>query len=788
MPQLDAEIRLGIARELRRPRHPLIADVLPRTGSQQHEGLAEPDGLGCREPHDGAPAGRIADAGDDTAASTSGGHGDHCHRDAGRRGELQASRAERVAVEVADLVGADRDHAELARLPREGGHRTAARECDPNPGGRGRLPGEPEFSLGELLGGLAKLSERGVADRAPFVIDDHEQLDVEVGAGGTGECPHDRRPTRDRAVDADEEWSVHAIRLAERVVSGRAFGPPAGVARRIPPTIAGRVVVCGHHRTGGVVTTQPPSSIPDEPRSELDRALRELIERTHEVTRTQQRLRSLLQATEMVVEHLELPVVLQRIAETAVAIVDAEYGALGVLGPDGELEEFIQVGVPPDVAKEIGHVPQGRGVPIRVRDEAIGNLYLTNRRAGEFSEEDEELVAALAATAGFAIENARLYAETRARELWAEASAQIAASLATNPSSAALRVLADELIDRATADRVCVVLEGPEPLTLRVDEARGVGADDLSGRVLASMDTLAGVVLESGESRVMSGARRGAEPVESLAISDADAIGPSMFVALRNAASVWGVLVFSRMPGVRPFTQAEHDIADDLANRVSLAMELARARENQQRIALLEDRSRIARDLHDHVIQQLFGTGLELQTLAALSEDEDVAGRLESAVATLDQSIAQVRTIIFAMTPREDDSPSLRHRILDLAAEVSRSLPQPVAVSFSGPVDLVITGRDSDDVIAAAREMLTNTVKHASATSVRIDVAVRDGAVRATVTDDGVGMAPTGRRSGITNLRERAELLGGTLTIKSSGAGTSVEWWVPASRSYGARE
>ena len=107
------------------------------------------------------------------------------------------------------------------------------------------------------------------------------------------------------------------------------------------------------------------------------------------------------------------------------------------------------------------------------------------------------------------------------------------------------------------------------------------------------------------------------------------------------------------------------------------------------------------------------------------------------------------------------------------------SLPQPVAVSFSGPVDLVVTGRESDDVIAAAREMLTNALKHASATSVRIEVAVDEDAVRATVTDDGVGMAPSGRRSGIANLRERAERLGGRLNIESNGDGTTVEWLVP---------
>jgi signal transduction histidine kinase len=573
------------------------------------------------------------------------------------------------------------------------------------------------------------------------------------------------------------------------------------------------------------VTNQPPLSFPDGPRSELDRALRELVERASEVMHTQGRLRSLLEATRAVVEPIELPVVLKRIAEAAVALVDAQYGALGVLSPDGGLEQFIHVGMPEEVAREIGHLPEGRGVlgaliedprpirlrhidddprsvgfpaahppmetflgvPIRVRDEVFGNLYLTNRRSGEFSAEDEELVAALAATAGFAIENARLYAETRTRELWTAASAQIAGALATSPGTAAVRILADELIERRTADRVCVVVAGPDPLTLQVAEARGVGADELIGKVLPSMDSLAGVVLESGESRVQTGGWHGAERAEALAIADEDAAGPTMVVAVRSAASVWGILVFGRMPGGRRFTTTELDIADDLANRISLALELAKAREDQQRVALLEDRSRIARDLHDHVIQQLFGTGLELQTLAALTENDDVASRLEAAVTTLDQSIAQVRAIIFAMTPRQGDAPSLRHRILDLAAEVSRSLPQPIAVSFSGPVDLVVTGPESNEIVAAAREMLTNTVKHASATTVGIEVAVADGAVKTTVTDDGVGMTTTGRRSGIANLRERAERLGGSLNIESSRNGTSVEWRVPAS-SRGGRE
>ena len=569
------------------------------------------------------------------------------------------------------------------------------------------------------------------------------------------------------------------------------------------------------------MSDQPPLSFPDQPRSELDRALHDLVERAGDVLHTQGRLQALLHATQAVVEQLELPVVLERIAQAAVELVDAEYGALGVVAAEGGLEEFIHVGMPTEVVAEIGHLPEGRGVlgaliddprpirlthisddprsvgfpqghppmdaflgvPIRVRDDVFGNLYLANPRAGEFSATDEELVRALAATAGIAIANARLFDETRMRQLWTASSAQITSALLDTASDAALPMLADELYARTGADRICIVQPGPDPLTVQVVEGRGHAAGSLVSAVIPSMRTSAGVVFESGESRARPGSRH--DDADALAIVEGDAAGPAMFIALKNAASVWGVVIVCRAPGRRHFTSSEVGIADDLASRVGLAIELSKAREDRQRALLLEDRSRIARDLHDHVIQQLFGTGLELQALAGSASDASATGRLHAAIATLDESIAQIRTIIFALTPRAGSDGSLRHRVLDIAAESSASLPQPVAVSFSGPVDLVVTGEIADDVAAVSRELLTNTVKHASAESVRLTVTAADDSVRVAVDDDGTGIPDSGRRSGLANLRARAERRGGQLRIDSAPGRTTVQWSVPASDDSG---
>ena len=560
-----------------------------------------------------------------------------------------------------------------------------------------------------------------------------------------------------------------------------------------------------------------PLSFPEGPRVELDRALRDLVDRADEVMRTQGRLRALLAAAQAVAEQIELSEVLRRIVEAAVELVDAQYGALGVLAPQGGLEEFIHVGMPDDAVRRIGHLPEGLGllgalidhpdpirlrrigedprsvgfpanhppmesflgVPVRVRDEVFGNLYLTNQRRGEFSEEDIELTSSLAAAAGVAIDNARRFAEARMREAWAAASAQVvSALLTTSDTEGTASLLADELAARGAADRIAVLVADPDHShSLRVLEARGMDAAEIAGTAVPFERTLGAIALEGGETRATPGGH--VEGLaDALALEHDGHIGPVLFVALRKSGAPTAIIAAARHPGMPHYTPAEMRIAEDFADRVSLAHELASAREAQQRSVLLEDRARIARDLHDHVVQQLYGAGLDLQAVASVSADPANA-RIESAVSAIDDAIAQVRTIVFALTPRADGAPTLRHRVLDLAASASSRLPQPVAVAFSGPIDLVSEGRLADELTATVRELLSNAVKHSGAASVHLTVAALDGHVTTEVADDGHGIEVTVRRSGLENLRVRAERLGGTFHLDTGPRGTRARWSVP---------
>ncbi|MBF4571960.1 GAF domain-containing protein [Herbiconiux sp. VKM Ac-1786] len=568
-----------------------------------------------------------------------------------------------------------------------------------------------------------------------------------------------------------------------------------------------------------------PLSFPDLPRSELDRSIEELIARANDVKLSQSRLRALLRATQAVVEDIDLSMVLRRIVEAAVELVDAEYGALGVISADGHgLEAFIHVGMDDGAVGRIGHLPEGHGllgavivtpqpirlehisadprssgfpdghpkmdgflgVPIRVRGVVYGNLYLTNPRRGSFSDEDEQLVGALAATAGSAIDHARILVEARTRERWMTSSAEIAIALADSDAQRAYATLADELISRSDSELLTILVPGHEPGTVHVAAARGEGSAALDGADLPSATTLATDVLASGESLIAAPGHIGpARPSDPLSLTRGQVAGPTICIALTDGRTVWGVLIAARLPGRPSFTRTDLEVGIDLGERISVALALARARADQQRVTVLEDRGRIARDLHDHVIQDLFGTGLELQSLAPILPDKDRA-RLDEAVTRIDRVIAQIRKIVFALTPPADSrSASVRHRILDIAADASKALPNPVNVSFSGPVDLFVTGVLADEVTAVARELLSNIVKHSGATETDVTLAVDDKDIRVDVGDDGIGIPGGVRRSGLSNLTARAVALGGTMFVTSSANGTRVEWHIPIPDSEG---
>jgi signal transduction histidine kinase len=552
---------------------------------------------------------------------------------------------------------------------------------------------------------------------------------------------------------------------------------------------------------------------PDEPRGELDLALDNLVARARDVLKIQGRLRSLLRANQAIVEQLDLPVVLERIVASAVELVGAKYGALGVVSIDGSLEQFINVGMTPEQITAIGHLPEGHGllgaliddphpirleklsddersigfpvghppmgaflgVPVRVRDSVYGNLYLSNEDSKSFSAEDEQLVTALAATAGVAIENARLYAETKRRQAWSAASAEFTANLLAPENADAIAILAGRVLELSAADVVWVLLPGETPAELVIAIARGDDESNMQGSSITEIDSMTADIIRGGMPRqVDDGIDLG------FMLSDGRSLGPAMAVPLMTDGLAEGVLLVARMQGGLPFAVTDLEMAADFAGQASVAMELEAARAARQRMVVLEDRGRIARDLHDHVIQQLFGTGLELQSIAGGLPMGPVSDRIIQSVTDLDATISQIRTIIFALSAHVNEAPtSVRHWIIDLANELAPALTSTPAVSFAGPVDLIVTDDLADDVIAVAREALVNVIKHADATRTSVSLAVRDGQVYLEIADDGHGFDEAPRRSGVANLEHRAVSRGGVFVVESGAEGTRILWQVP---------
>ena len=527
------------------------------------------------------------------------------------------------------------------------------------------------------------------------------------------------------------------------------------------------------------------------------------------------RLRRLLDAVPHVVGQLELAHVLERIIEVAVELVDARWGALGVIAPDGTLEQFVHVGMAPAEVQAVGHLPEGHGllgavidtgeairlphlvddprsvgfpahhphmdaflgVPIRVRERVFGNLYLTNQHGGpEFSADDERLVESLAAIAAIAIENARMYEQQVLRERWSTALAEVTAALLSDDTVDVLAVLAERVASVIDSELVCVIVaDGDDdgvPM-LRVKTARGLGAEELVGRRYPAAGTLSGQAIETG---VLASSDPGEPPSESVVRS-----GPAAAMALpvRAGDDVLGALAVYRSADAPVFTDAERALAADFAAQTGVAFRLARGRADRERLALVDDRARIARDLHDHVIQRLFGTGLALQAVAARTPQ--TAPAIAAQVDAIDAAIGEIRTAIFALNAPPESDGALRHRVLDVTGDASPGLANPPLVTFSGAVDLLVTGELADDVLAVVRETLANATRHADATRVELSVAVDDDAVVVTVDDDGVGLpAIPSRASGTRNLEERASRRGGSFTLSArEGGGTRARWTAP---------
>jgi signal transduction histidine kinase len=555
------------------------------------------------------------------------------------------------------------------------------------------------------------------------------------------------------------------------------------------------------------------------PQLRLDELLDDLQAQIARVRATQERVRGLLEAVLAVGTDLDLAVVLRQIVQSAVTLVDAEYGALGVLGEEGGLKEFVTVGMDEETIAAIGHYPEGRGIlgllireprslrltdlnthadatgfpaehppmhsflgaPVRVREAVFGNLYLTNKRGGaEFDADDEVVLATLAAAAGVAIDNARLYDAVQRRERWLTASSELTRSLLSGTDPA-------EVLDtftatvREMADATLVTLAVPVAGTgnLVVEAAAGRDTDRVRGLVLPDT-TLAAKVYSSGETITTDDWNTDPRTEHDTAPLP---LGPVFLVPLGTPEHVRGVLQVSGLPGRTAFSEAAVAMIAGFANHAALALEIAEHRRAAEQLLLLGDRDRIARDLHDLAIQRLFAAGLSLQSLLTQFTDRpQAAGRIERVVDDLDETIKIIRSTIYALGRRgADGDTGLRTRLVAETGRASAVLGFSPALRMTGLLDTLVAGDIADHLLAVLREALTNTARHAHATAVDIVAEATATRLRLLVTDNGRGIDPTRtRRSGLANLHTRATELGGTLTLAPRRpTGTTLEWTVP---------
>jgi signal transduction histidine kinase len=551
----------------------------------------------------------------------------------------------------------------------------------------------------------------------------------------------------------------------------------------------------------------------------LDELLHEVQDRLAEIVKTRDRLQRLLDAVLAVATGLELDSTLRRIAEAAVELVDAEYGAIGVLDPEGDgLTEFVYVGVDEETRAQMGHLPEGRGllglliddprpvrvadlsqhpasvgfprnhppmgsflgVPVRVRNEVFGNLYMTEKRgAEEFTADDEVVLQALAAAAGVAVDNARLFERSKTRERWLGAVAEINDELLAGASvEDTLRLIVGRAGELSGAEASLILLaEDGGPDSLSVTAAAGELGRGLLGVTVAAAESTVGDVFRTGQPQLVGDVGTAFESDISMRSAG---LGPAVVVPLNSASGIGGVLIAARGKGAGQFLAEQLPMLSSFADQAAVALEFADKQRNQRLLDVLADRDRIAQDLHDLVIQRLFATGMSLQGTMRRVTDDQVRARIALAVEQLDRTVREIRTSIFDLhTAGADTQISLRRRLLDIVADLTTESTVAPSVRISGAVDTFVTPVLGEHAEAVVREALSNALRHAGAGAISVAVEAGDELL-IEVTDDGAGMPAEVSRSGLDNLHRRAEQSGGAFeVVPESGGGTRITWRAP---------
>jgi signal transduction histidine kinase len=424
-------------------------------------------------------------------------------------------------------------------------------------------------------------------------------------------------------------------------------------------------------------------------------------------------------------------------------------------------------------------------VPLRVGDAVFGNLYLTEKRSGGFTASDIEVAQALAAVAGLAIENARLAENAGKAQRWGQEATELATALLSGADpDEVLRSIATRVADLTAADLAGVMSPSlDDDSTLTVMAAVGADGEDLEGVRMPLAGTHVGEAHRARAPRLIEDL--GSTPVQGRGVVppiDAQGFGPAMLAPLGSSPPV-ALLVALRAAGREPFDADDLDLLSAFAAQASVVLELARTQQRERRLQVQADRDRIARDLHDHVVQRIFATALSLdrlsRTLAAT--EPEAADRLSASVDDLDRTITEIRAAIFELHQEDaGGSTSLRGELTDLVRQITEGSGLRRDVRTRGQVE-ALPRELVPDLLAVVRELVTNVVRHARATRVTVTVSA-DDELRVVVADDGSGLRPGAVRSGLTNLAARAERRAGGLTTASGRRGTQVTWTVPAAR------
>jgi signal transduction histidine kinase len=508
--------------------------------------------------------------------------------------------------------------------------------------------------------------------------------------------------------------------------------------------------------------------------------------------------RALLDAVVAISSDLDLHSVLDRIVASACRMTAARYGALGVLDNSGGLSDFVTTGFTAEQHVAIGDLPRGKGilgvliqephplrlrnlqahpasygfppghppmetflgVPVRIRGTVYGNLYLTEKADGApFTEQDEQLVDALARAAGYVIDNARAFARSERRRQWLEASAAIVESLQPPMSlDAAQGRIVTGALKVSGAVAAAVVQRSEDGYAVAASAGSGAG--------------ILGLPLDALEPHL----RRSEAHADLLVVPGE--LGTVVVVPLRTHLVDAGVLLLVLGAGAGTFTADETELLASFADQASLALDRAQAVTDREELMLVTDRDRIARDLHDLVIQRLFATGLHLQGARRTATGDDIKTRLDDAVADLDVTIRDIRSTIFNLEQSHDAS--LRADVRAVVKEYVPVLGFTPLVRTGGPVDTAVPQSTGRQALAVLREALSNVARHAEADAAVVEIEASAAELVLRVTDNGVGLPAERQESGLRNVRRRAGELGGAVRFhEEEPHGTRLEWTVP---------